>query len=64
MKAWHAEEWRVADALGKEAVSRADQTAFVGRTIVEKTKGKEEKNHYSLPEAYSKFMGQINKYLK
>ena len=51
-------------ALGKEAVSRADQTAFVGRTIVEKIKGKEEKNHYSLPEAYSKFMGQINKYLK
>ena len=61
---WRAEEYRIARRLGDEAVAQAGQAAFVGRTLKEKIKGKEEERHYSAPEACNQFIRQINRELK
>ena len=60
---WRREEKHIVLALGHEAVSQMDRTAFAGRTIKEKWKGKEEERHYSVPEAWNWFEGQIGKLL-
>ena len=64
MTAWREEEYRIARRLGDEAVAQAGQAAFVGRTLKEKIKGKEEERHYSAPEACNQFIRQLNRELK
>lgn len=48
---WHKQEKHIALALGREAVERFGPEAFVGRSIKEKIKGREETCHSSAPEA-------------
>ena len=61
---WHEEERRIAYKLALEVVRRDDLTAYVGRTVTEKRKGKEEDIHYSVPEAYGRFKTRMNQLLK
>ena len=60
---WHNTEKKIAQTLAKETIDQAGQSAFTGRSINEKIKGKDEKHHYSLPEAYNSFNYRINKIL-
>ncbi|MGN1084949.1 MAG: type I-E CRISPR-associated protein Cse1/CasA [Lachnospiraceae bacterium] len=60
------EEWRkqavkLACELGRELVDNTGQTAFIGRDIKEKIKGKPEViRHYSAPEAYNWFCYKVH----
>ena len=64
LERWHEEERRIAYKLAAEVVEREDLTAYVGRTLKEKRKGKEEDVHYCVPEAYSWFKARMNQILK
>ena len=65
LERWHEEEWRIAYGIAGEIVSQEDRANFIiGNTIKEKRNGKEESNHYSVPEAYKRFKNQINCFLK
>ena len=66
-KRWSREEKHIVRILSDEVVSQTDQTAFVGRTIKEKWKnkdeGEEENHYYNVPEACNWFEGSIQKLL-
>ncbi len=64
LSGWHKQEKHIALALGREAVERCGPEAFVGRTIKEKIKGREETRHYSAPEAYNWFMTGMRREFK
>lgn len=61
---WRQEAKKIVLTLGKEAVSQAGPDAFVGRTITIKKKNKDITYHYSLPEAYNRFLGNIHQLME
>lgn len=56
---WRQEAKKIVLTLGKEAVSQVGPDAFVGRTITIKKKNKDITYHYSLPEAYNRFLRNV-----
>ena len=59
---WEQQARDITLAYGRELVSAAGSAAFIGRTVTKKDKsGKEEKNHFSAPEAYNRFCAQVCK---
>ena len=59
---WEQQARDITLAYGRELVSAAGSAAFIGRTVTKKDKsGKEEKIHFSAPEAYNRFCAQVCK---
>ena len=59
---WEQQARDITLAYGRELVSAAGSAAFIGRTVTKKDKsGKEEKIHFSAPEAYNCFCAQVCK---
>lgn len=59
---WEQQARDITLAYGRELVSTAGSAAFIGRTVTKKDKsGKEEKIHFSAPEAYNRFCAQVCK---
>lgn len=61
VKDWRRQARRIALNLGQAMIDEIDNTAFVGRTILEKRNNKEVENHYSTPEAWLAFRRSIYK---
>lgn len=61
---WRQEAKKITLTLGREAVAQAGQDAFVGRTITIKKKNEDITYHYSLPEAYNRFLGNIHQLME
>ena len=62
--AWRKIEKGITDQLTGDVIAQSDQNAIMGRTIaVRNSKGKEEKQRYSMAEAYSRFNYKIRNLL-
>ena len=61
MKVWQTQAKRIGTTLAQEMVDQAGTSAFIGREVTEKVKGKEHTMFYSSPKAYNQFLYNVRK---
>lgn len=59
---WRQTSYTIIRTLGQELVKHAGDSAFAGRTVTDIRNRKEIEVHYSVPEAWNRFLYQIKKY--
>lgn len=60
-RAWRRIGYDLTVRLGRELADQAGEAAFVGREVVEKKDGREEKRYYCTPKDFSNFACQIGR---
>lgn len=56
---WQEDSLQIARSLGREMVANAGQTAFEGRIVKQKEKGKDVERFYSAPKSYNQFLSNL-----